>query len=69
MAWKYIGEGRYIPGCPTWDMTDEEFAQVEESYDAHFDAAQKGSLRTCGLYRHVDDKATKAAATAQESEG
>lgn len=66
MAWKYIGAGRFIPGVPQEDMTDEEFAEVEKRYDTQYSDDQRGSLRTCGLYEQVKDK--KAAAAA-ESEG
>lgn len=63
--WKYVGEGRSIAGVPMEDMRDEEFEEIEARYDAQFSDEQKGSLRSCGLYEHVEKRpASKPEASA-----
>jgi len=53
--WVYSGKGASIPGVPMWDMTDVKFEAVCEEYDKGFAPEQKGSLKHCGLYKHVKD--------------
>lgn len=57
MTWKYTGTGESIPGIPREDIADEEFERLSEEYDTHFSPEQAGSLKRCGLYRHVKDAA------------
>lgn len=60
--WQYTGNGESIPGIPREDIPDDLFEQLSERYDRQFTPDQAGSLKRCGLYRHVKDAAPKAAA-------
>lgn len=48
MAWRYTGDGRWIPGVPARDLTDEEMDAAEESYPG---------TKASGIYEESDDKA------------
>ena len=55
--WNYTGQGAFIPGIPTVDMTDAEFERIEEEYERNnqVPASQKGCLKRSSLYKHVKD--------------
>jgi hypothetical protein len=33
MAWKYVGNGRFIPGIPARDLSDKEVKQLKVEAD------------------------------------
>jgi hypothetical protein len=33
MAWKYVGNGRFIPGIPARDLTDKEVKELKVEAD------------------------------------
>lgn len=46
MAWKYVGEGAFLPGVPARDISDEEAR--ERGIEA--------TLKASSIYRRVSEK-------------
>ena len=53
MVWRYVGEGRFYPGIPAQDLTDDEAREygVDKLPIDHYPA----------LYKHEKDKAPEKA--------
>ena len=60
--WTYQGNGRFIPGVPTRDMTDAEFEAICEEYERNNQVPpdQKGCLKRSPLYKHTKEPLAEA---------
>jgi hypothetical protein len=71
--YKYIGDGRSIPGAEMRDLTDAEMAAAEERVGGkgvlttcQHPKDEQGQGHACLLYQHVPETAPKRGAAAEE---
>lgn len=60
MAWKYVGDGAWLPGIPARDMTNEEMREAKRI---------EPGVDKCGLYERVPDLPLEAPAPKGKAKG
>jgi diketogulonate reductase-like aldo/keto reductase len=72
MPYVFVGDGQPIPGIGYGPMTEKEYRERVDAYEAQF-VDGKGSVAAAKLYKRVSEEAAEeiveeAAAPAKESE-